>query len=47
MQPDGSNVIITGAGSGTGRCRAVRERGGPVDWHFPTRVDLARAEGAP
>ena len=29
---------------GTGRCRAVRERGGPVDWAFPDWVDLARAE---
>ena len=29
---------------GTGRCRAVRERGGPVDWTFPTWADLARAE---
>jgi NAD(P)-dependent dehydrogenase (short-subunit alcohol dehydrogenase family) len=28
---------------GTGRCRAVRERGGPVDWTFPTWSDLARA----
>lgn len=31
---------------GTGRCRAVRERGGPVDWTFPTWADLARADGA-
>jgi NAD(P)-dependent dehydrogenase (short-subunit alcohol dehydrogenase family) len=30
---------------GTGRCRAVRQRGGPVDWTFPTWSDLARAEG--
>jgi NAD(P)-dependent dehydrogenase (short-subunit alcohol dehydrogenase family) len=28
---------------GTGRCRAVRERGGTVDWTFPTWSDLARA----
>ncbi len=28
---------------GTGRCRAVRERGEPVDWHFPGWGDLARA----
>jgi NAD(P)-dependent dehydrogenase (short-subunit alcohol dehydrogenase family) len=28
---------------GTGRCRAVRERGEPVDWVFPTWADLARA----
>lgn len=28
---------------GTGRCRAVREQGEPVDWSFPTWVDLARA----
>jgi NAD(P)-dependent dehydrogenase (short-subunit alcohol dehydrogenase family) len=27
----------------TGRCRAVREQGEPVDWSFPTWVDLARA----
>ena len=28
---------------GTGRCRAVRERGEPVDWRFPGWGDLARA----
>jgi NAD(P)-dependent dehydrogenase (short-subunit alcohol dehydrogenase family) len=28
---------------GTGRCRAVRQRGGVVDWRFPTWSDLARA----
>ena len=28
---------------GTGRCRAVRERGEPVDWRFPDWRDLARA----
>lgn len=28
---------------GTGRCRAVREQAEPVDWSFPTWVDLARA----
>ena len=28
---------------GTGRCRAVRERGGPIDWPFPDWGDLARA----
>jgi NAD(P)-dependent dehydrogenase (short-subunit alcohol dehydrogenase family) len=28
---------------GTGRCRAVRERDGTVDWEFPTWSDLARA----
>jgi NAD(P)-dependent dehydrogenase (short-subunit alcohol dehydrogenase family) len=28
---------------GTGRCRAVRERGEPVDWHFPDWHDLAGA----
>lgn len=29
---------------GTGRCRAVRGTGGPpVDWEFPTWVDLAKA----
>ncbi len=28
---------------GTGRCRAVRQRGAPVDWTFPTWSDLARA----
>jgi NAD(P)-dependent dehydrogenase (short-subunit alcohol dehydrogenase family) len=28
---------------GTGRCRAVRERGGTVDWTFPTWADLARS----
>lgn len=28
---------------GTGRCRAVRQRGEPVDWTFPTWSDLARA----
>lgn len=28
---------------GTGRCRAVRERGGTVDWPFPTWSDLAGA----
>jgi NAD(P)-dependent dehydrogenase (short-subunit alcohol dehydrogenase family) len=28
---------------GTGRCRAVRELKGPVDWRFPTWSDLARA----
>lgn len=28
---------------GTGRCRAVRETGGPVDWTFPTWSDLAQA----
>ena len=29
---------------GTGRCRAVRGTGGPpVDWQFPTWVDLAKA----
>ncbi len=28
---------------GTGRCRAVRERGEPVDWRFPDWGDLARA----
>lgn len=27
----------------TGVCRAVRERGGTVDWQFPTWRDLARA----
>lgn len=27
----------------TGVCRAVRERGEPVDWTFPTWVDLAHA----
>lgn len=27
----------------TGVCRAVRERGEPVDWHFPTWSELARA----
>jgi NAD(P)-dependent dehydrogenase (short-subunit alcohol dehydrogenase family) len=27
----------------TGRCRAVRERGGPVDWRFPDWADLAHA----
>jgi NAD(P)-dependent dehydrogenase (short-subunit alcohol dehydrogenase family) len=27
----------------TGICRAVRERGEPVDWSFPTWRDLARA----
>lgn len=27
----------------TGVCRAVRERGEPVDWQFPTWSDLARA----
>lgn len=27
----------------TGLCRAVRERGEPVDWHFPDWGDLARA----
>jgi len=29
---------------GTGRCRAVRERRGRVDWPFPTWVELAAAE---
>jgi NAD(P)-dependent dehydrogenase (short-subunit alcohol dehydrogenase family) len=28
---------------GTGRCRAVRQRGTTVDWRFPTWSDLARA----
>lgn len=28
---------------GTGRCRAVRERGAPVDWQFPGWRELARA----
>lgn len=28
---------------GTGRCRAVRESAAPIDWHFPTWRDLARA----
>lgn len=29
---------------GTGRCRAVRGKGGaPIDWHFPDWVDLAKA----
>lgn len=28
---------------GTGRCRAVRERGEPVDWRFPDWRDLAHA----
>lgn len=28
---------------GTGRCRAVRQRGDTVDWRFPTWSDLARA----
>ncbi len=29
---------------GTGRCRAIRGTGGPpVDWEFPTWVDLAKA----
>lgn len=28
---------------GTGRCRAVRERGEPVDWRFPDWHDLAGA----
>lgn len=28
---------------GTGRCRAVRERGEPVDWGFPDWRDLAHA----
>jgi NAD(P)-dependent dehydrogenase (short-subunit alcohol dehydrogenase family) len=27
---------------GTGRCRAVRGAGEPVDWQFPTWRDLAR-----
>ena len=29
--------------SGSGRCRAVRQRGTTVDWRFPTWSDLARA----
>lgn len=29
--------------AGTGRCRAVREHGGPIDWTFPTWSDLLRA----
>ena len=29
--------------TGTGRCRAVRQRGTTVDWRFPTWSDLARA----
>jgi NAD(P)-dependent dehydrogenase (short-subunit alcohol dehydrogenase family) len=29
--------------TGTGRCRAVRQRGTSVDWRFPTWSDLARA----
>ena len=28
---------------GTGRCRAVRGSGAPVDWAFPTWADLAGA----
>ena len=28
---------------GTGRCRAVRGVGAPVDWAFPTWTDIARA----
>lgn len=31
---------------GTGRCRAVRDTGGTVDWVFPTWSDLARASTA-
>jgi NAD(P)-dependent dehydrogenase (short-subunit alcohol dehydrogenase family) len=32
---------------GTGRCRAVREQGPPIDWTFPTWRDLARAGSNP
>lgn len=36
-------VLALALSDGTGRCRAVRERKGPVDWTFPTWRDLARA----
>jgi NAD(P)-dependent dehydrogenase (short-subunit alcohol dehydrogenase family) len=36
-------VLALALSEGTGRCRAVRERKGPVDWTFPTWRDLASA----
>lgn len=36
-------VLGLALSEGTGRCRAVRERKGPVDWAFPTWRDLASA----
>jgi NAD(P)-dependent dehydrogenase (short-subunit alcohol dehydrogenase family) len=36
-------VLDLALSEGTGRCRAVRERKGPVDWTFPTWRDLASA----
>jgi NAD(P)-dependent dehydrogenase (short-subunit alcohol dehydrogenase family) len=38
-----NQVLDLALSDGTGRCRAVRERKGPVDWTFPTWRDLARA----
>ena len=38
-----AEVLDLALSEGTGRCRAVRERKGPVDWAFPTWRDLALA----
>jgi NAD(P)-dependent dehydrogenase (short-subunit alcohol dehydrogenase family) len=38
-----AEVVDLALSDGTGRCRAVRERKGPVDWVFPTWRDLALA----
>lgn len=38
-----AEVLDLALSDGTGRCRAIRERKGPVDWVFPTWSDLARA----
>lgn len=40
-----AEVLDLATSEGTGRCRAVRELKGPVDWHFPTWSDLAKARG--
>lgn len=39
-----AQVLDLALTDGTGRCRAVRERKGPVDWRFPTWRDLAAAD---
>lgn len=38
-----AEVLDLATTEGTGRCRAVRELKGPVDWVFPTWRDLATA----
>lgn len=38
-----AEVLDLVTSEGTGRCRAVRELKGPVDWRFPTWGDLAKS----